>query len=188
MRHLKELAGEAVHTRAITTTTYSVDDDHILLEGSLQDNRLKEACGLTSGERRKPGIVHDLKIRLLVNGRDLSIEDVEVRLDHVPHEDCRKTQESLRPLVGRRIEPGFSMWVRNTFGGPKGCAHLNALLLAMASAAVQGLWTHWASRPEPSPRARSLAAESRYLIDTCWPWRKEGPRARKLLEESAKRE
>lgn len=182
MGDLTKFRREAVHARTITTTTYSVDKDNVLIEGVLRDNRLKEAFGLTSGESRPPGVVHDLTIRLLVNGRELRIEDVDVELDQVPHEDCRETQKSLEPLVGKRIEPGFSMWVRNTFGGPKGCAHLNALLLAMASAAVQGLWTHWASNPAAAETVKSWVSDSQYLIDTCWPWRKDGPRARKMLE------
>ncbi|MEW6444136.1 MAG: DUF2889 domain-containing protein [bacterium] len=187
MRDLEKLKKNPVHTRKITMTTYSVDDDKVLVEGVLRDDRLKQAFGLTSGETRPAGVIHDLTIRILVDGRELRIEEVEVDLDHVPHDDCRETQDSLRALVGRRIEPGFSMWVRNTFGGPRGCAHLNALLLAMASAAVQGLWTHWASSSVSSETVHSWVSESHYLIDTCRPWRKDGPRASKLREAFGRR-
>lgn len=182
MGDLKRFKKEAVHTRTITTMTYTVDEDNVLVEGVLRDDRLKEACGLSSGERKSPGVVHNLTIRLLINSRELRIEDVEVELNQVPHEDCRETRESLNALVGHKIEPGFSMWVRNTFGGPRGCAHLNALLLAMSSAAVQGLWTHWASLSGSSQNVRSWVSDSQYLIDTCWPWRKDGPRAREFRE------
>ena len=173
MGNLDGLKQEALHTRAISTTTYRVDDARILVEGTLRDERQVETYSLTQGERVAPGVVHDLTLRLLIQGGSLTIEELEVEMAHVPLELCRKSPEGLMKLRGERIAPGFSNRIRESFGGPHGCAHLNALLLSMASAAVQGFWSLMATRPL-TPAEGAGAMDPAYLVDTCWVWRRGG--------------
>ena len=180
MTDMKALRNEPIHTRTITITTYECDDDSIMVEGVLRDERKRGTYSMTAEDIFPPGVIHNLTIRILVKGNDLEIKDVDVEMTDVPREDCRETKASLNPLIGHSIAPGFTVWVKNTFGGPNGCTHLNALLLAMAPAAVQGYWTHKASKPIPLDSLESLPV-SAYLIDTCWVWRREGPLVNKML-------
>jgi hypothetical protein len=80
-----------------------------------------------------------------------------------------------------RIAPGFTSKVRNIIGGPKGCAHLSGLLMAMASAALQGLWTYRAKDRQRYTDIDKTASE--YLVDTCWVWRQDGPLIAQLSTE-----
>ncbi|HDM32410.1 MAG TPA: DUF2889 domain-containing protein [Deltaproteobacteria bacterium] len=172
---------EKIHTRNISISTYDMGDDTVMVEGILRDERLRPTYSLTANETFQPGIIHDLKISLTVRGKDLVIEDVNVEMMEVPSKECKKTRESLRPLIGHRIASGFTLWVKNTFGGPRGCTHLNALLLAMAPAVVQGYWVLKASKPISLGSMGDLPDAS-YLVDTCWVWRKDGPLVKKMAD------
>lgn len=163
-----------VHTRCITATTYSLGDDSILVEGVLKDERLVEIFSVTSGEKMPPGVVHELIIRLIIKGPFFSIEDVDVEMRHIPREDCMALRDALKPLIGHTIGPGFTRWVKENFGGIKGCVHLNALLIAMAPSAVQGFWIHRVKQPLNIEEA-SRGMDPSFLLDTCWVWRSDGP-------------
>lgn len=177
--HAAPSGERAVHSRAISITTHSRGDDSIVVEGVLRDERLVDTYSVTTGGKVEPGPIHDLTIRLFIRGPGLLIEDVEVDISHVPRDECLRTRESLRPLIGRSIAPGFTIWVKENLGGPKGCTHLNSLLLAMAPAALQGFWSARISRPVDMKQAsKGIAPE--FLIDTCWVWRSDGPLAEEL--------
>jgi hypothetical protein len=178
MGDLRQLRKEPVHIRTITTTTYRVDDETIMMEGVLNDDRLIQSYSMAKGTVIDPGVVHAITIRLLIRGAGMIIDDVEVEITHVPREACRETLEALKPLIGQRIAPGFTELIKKTFGGARGCAHQNALLLAMASAAVQGFWTNRAGKPLSIQEARKM--DPRFLIDTCWVWRADGPLVKEL--------
>jgi hypothetical protein len=183
MKGLESYRQGAVHTRNISIATYRAGDEAIMIEGTLRDDRLIEIYSLTTGEMVPPGIVHDITLRLLI-GQRLEVKDFEVEMKHVPREECREMTSSLEPLIGRRISPGFTLWVKENLGGPKGCTHLNELLLAMAPASVQGLWSATASRPVTLSEV-TAAFDARYLVDSCRVWRADGPlvmELRKTLE------
>jgi hypothetical protein len=77
--------------------------------------------------------------------------------------------------------------VKENLGGPRGCTHLNSLLLAMAPAALQGFWSSRTRKPVDLGQAsKGLAKE--YLIDTCWVWRSDGPLAQELAAAFKKRD
>ncbi len=170
---------QAVHKRSVSITTYAAGDDAVIVEGVLTDNRLVDTWSITTGEKMEPGVVHDLAVRLLVEGPSLCIRDVEVDMDQVPRDECTHTRNSLEPLIGQNIAPGFTRWVKEHLGGAQGCTHLNALLIAMAPAALQGFWNARTSRRVDVRRATEGMAPE-YLIDTCWVWRSEGPLASEL--------
>lgn len=176
-----ESAGErrAVHTRSINITTYLTGEDSIMVEGVLKDDRLCRTYLLSTGKEIEPGVVHHFTIRLFISGPGLVIDGVEVDMSHAPREDCLQTKDSLKPLVGRAIASGFTQWVKKNLGGPKGCSHLNALVISMASAAIQGFWSARTSRKLDLKKATS-GMSAQFLIDTCWVWRSDGPLAANL--------
>ena len=182
MRTIEDLKGDRVHTRHITIESFSAPDG-IVIQGRLHDQRLADTFTMT-GARRPPGTVHHMVLRLHVTGPPLKVAAAEVELPGVPYDECRETAGSLQALVDMPIAAGFTAAVKRRLGGARGCAHLTALLLAMAPAAVQGFWALKASTPVQLT-AVATAAMERYLIDTCRVWRRDGPRAQALLDAAA---
>jgi hypothetical protein len=184
MEKRKEDAGSpgerrAVHSRSLDITTYATGEDSIMVEGVLKDDRLCRTYLLSTGAEIEPGVVHHFAVRLFIAGPGLIIEEVEVDMIRAPREDCLQTRDSLRPLVGQAIAPGFTGWVKKNLGGPKGCSHLNALVISMASAAVQGFWSARTSRKADLGKA-AQGMSAKFLIDTCRVWRADGPQAARL--------
>lgn len=173
---LKDRCGDKVHTRSVEVSTYECKGEGIIVEGILKDNRLKPYY-LISGEANPPGTIHHMVIRMLI-GDKLAIKKIEVEMSRTPHADCVKTISSLKEIEGLNIAPGFSAKVKKITGGIKGCTHLTTLLLVMAPAAVQGYWSNIARKPFDDKLSRE--SMEKYLIDTCYTWRKDGPLMKKL--------
>lgn len=168
-----------VHTRHIQVATYAHESDTIIVEGRLTDNRLMDSYR-SGGAVIPPGIVHDMVIRLKIKGPRLKIEDVDVQMPTVPHADCSQTRQSLEPVIGMEIVSGFTLKVKALVGGAKGCAHLVALLTAMASAAVQGAWSAVTREPVDDPGFKRHTLDR--IKDTCYVWRSDGPALKKYRE------
>lgn len=181
MSSLMEKAGEKIHTRDINIATYIAGEDHVIVEGALIDNRLREFYLLT-GEKRPPCVLHHLIIRLLLQGRKLEIKEIEVEMPGVPREECLELKDSLNPILGLSISSGFTARVVSIMGGTRGCFHLRTLLLSMAQAAVQGYMT---ARMLKKVDAGSIPQSERlkYLpVDTCRVWRKDGPLIQRIIK------
>jgi hypothetical protein len=177
---LKIKRGNKVHTRDIKIATYAYDDAHIIVEGELNDNRIIPSFSHI-GELYPPGNIHHMFIRLLIEIESIRIVQVEIEMPGIPHKECPESTPIFAKLEGMRIAPGFTSKVRNLIGGPKGCAHLSGLLMAMASAALQGLWTYRAKDRHRNKDIGELAND--YLVDTCWVWRQDGPLVSRLPKE-----
>jgi hypothetical protein len=160
---------EKYHTRIIEVNTYEYDEQRLVIEGCLTDHRLRE-FSLATGEKRSPGILHQMIIHLLVNKITLSIEDLYVEMPAVPHEECLETINSLEPVKGLKITGGFTSRVRTLVGSGKGCSHLVVLLTSMGSSTIQG---YAAYKRHNSPRFISDLINM--LGNTCWTLRVEGP-------------
>ena len=180
MRSLKIDKAKKIHTRDIKIATFAYDDAHIIVEGELNDNRNIPNFG-RKGDLYPPGNIHHMFIRLLIEIESIRIVQVEIEMPGVPHQECPETIASFAKIEGMRIAPGFTSKVRKIIGGPKGCAHLSGLMMAMASAALQGLWTYLARNHQQGEHINERANE--YLIDTCWVWRQDGPYIRRLFKE-----
>ena len=172
MRLLNKTQSRAIQRRHLEVITHECDDDHILVIGELRDRRLVPTTTLDGG-LRQAGTVHHMRIAIKVAVATLVIEDIEAELPAFPHDECAEMNRSLEKIKGLILSPGFTAKVRSAIGGRKGCIHLTTLLLAMAPAALQGYWVH----NDRNPDRRHITAElmERYLIDTCWVWRREGP-------------
>ncbi len=167
---------QKVHTRNIQVATYIYKSDAIIVEGRLTDNRLMDSYR-SNATVLPPGIVHDMVVRLKIRGPRLVIEDVDVEMPTFPHQDCPQTRRSLEPVIGMEIVSGFTLKVKALVGGAKGCAHLVALLMAMAPAAVQGAWSAATHKPVDDPNIRSHMLDR--IKDTCYVWRSDAPALKK---------
>ena len=161
--------GKKYHTRTIEVNTYEYDEQRLVVEGCLTDHRLQEFY-LATGEKRSPGILHQMIIHLLVNKTTLEIEDLHVEMPAVPREECLETSNSLETVKVLKITSGFTSRVKTLVGSGKGCQHLLALLTSMGSSAIQG---YAAYKLQESPRFISDMIPM--LVNTCWTWRAEGP-------------
>jgi predicted nuclease of predicted toxin-antitoxin system len=168
-----ESKGEKLHTRDIQVTTYAYDEQRIIIEGSLKDDRFVQSYSFT-GEKFFSGVIHHMIIRLLVNCSNLVIEDVDVEMKSVPREVCRETINCLEPIKGLIITKGFTAKVKKIAGGKRGCTHLVELIQTMAPTAIQGFAAYRSRKPtvyDPD-RAKMILA---FLVDTCRIWREDGP-------------
>ena len=165
-------ACQKIHTRSIDVAIYSFEDDAIVVEGRLKDDRLIDSYR-SGGDVVQPGVVHNMIIRMKVRGPGLIIEDIDVEMPTVPNDGCLETHRSLEPIKGMSIVSGFTVKVKELVGGAKGCAHLVALLMAMAPAAVQGAWTAATHLPNESQALKTYSLKR--LKNTCYVWRSDGP-------------
>ncbi|MFP3981963.1 MAG: DUF2889 domain-containing protein [Desulfobacterales bacterium] len=171
---------QKAHTRQLEINTYGLEPDGAIVVGSLKDECFVTRY-LVNGDQRPPGTIHHMIVRMKVRGPSLTIEEVEAEMPTVPRAECRQTIDTLTPLKGMRIASGFTLKVKELLGGPKSCAHMVSLVLAMAPAAVQGAWSAASQKPlDPSIYAERAMG---FLTDTCWVWRRGGPMEQSHREE-----
>lgn len=166
-----------IHTRTITVHTFETGGDALLVEGTLTDHRLARYRVWATGEEADPGVIHGLFIAMTVAVPSLEIRKVRTKTSVVPMAECREAADALSGLEGLCLRPGFTEQARRLLGRSRGCLHLLHLVLAMASAALQGFWTYYSEQggaqgPRPLPDEVDPLALVR---DTCWVWRADGP-------------
>jgi hypothetical protein len=103
-------------------------------------------------------------------------------MPHYPHEECIETRRSLEKVIGLSIESGFSENVKKILGGSNGCSHLNALLLAMGSEAVQGYYTKVLRTPHIRMHDKYKKSETKKMKDKCFVFREDGPTYDRMMK------
>ncbi len=188
MGTLKErITGKPLHGRTIEMKTYALDEDTILIEGWLREDRFHGVYDIT-GEAIAKGPVHHMAIRLMVGGAPLAILDAEAEMEQVPLEFCRDTLETIKKIIGLEISAGFQKKVRARMGGEKGCAHLTHLLTVMSQAAFQGYVAHKRKHQLPVPGSLEEVEGLEYLLGSCRAWREDGPKVMNLKAAIKERE
>jgi hypothetical protein len=171
--------GKKIHTRNIEIATYEYDEENIVVEGILKDDLLIPIY--VSGKERQPHSPHHMIIQILIEHSSLTIKNINVEMPTVPYDWCRETSDSLDPIKGLKIEPGFTSKVKKILRESKRCLHLTTLLLAIVPTVMQGYWTYNARKP--SGGVVSPDVMDNYLLDTCWVWRRDGSRSKRLLKK-----
>jgi hypothetical protein len=170
-----------VHQRVLDMSTYALDDERVVVEGTLRDERFRPIYEL-SGQRAEKGVIHHMIIRLLIGGTPLRILDAEAEMPHIPAPLCLTTRESVKKVVGLKIKSGFGARVHKLIGGVQGCAHLTHLLVVMVQEALHGYWTHKMRKPEPPPASLEEVEGLSYLLNSCSLWREDGPIMQEIKE------
>ena len=170
-----------IHQRVLDMSTYALDDEKVVVEGTLRDERFRPIYEL-SGQKREEGVVHHIIIRLVVGGLPLRILDAEADMPHVPMPLCVTTRESVKKIIGLKIKSGFGEKVHKLIGGVEGCAHLTHLLTVMVQEALHGYWTHKMRKPEPPPGSLEEIEGLSYLLNSCSMLRKDGPILQEIKE------
>lgn len=143
------------------------------VRGHLNDTK-PHGLGLADGT---PLVIHDMTVDLVVAVPSFEITAVETTMHVHPYELCTNVLPDYQQLVGLSITRGYAKKVRQLFGGPGGCSHMGALLLAMGPVAIQASWSlvtlhdDIAARLEkddddPEARERRLAMNT----NTCHVW------------------
>ena len=175
MSRLKALIHNApVHERHLEFRTYPLEDERLIVEGWLRDERLVPGYHW-NGKSRPTGVVHWMCVRLLVGGWPVTILDAEAEMPDIPHELCPTTLESIKKIVGLAIVSGYSEEVHRRLGGVQGCAHLTHLIVTMGPAALHGYWTQISRQRRPIPRSLDEFLGLPQQINSCKLWREEGP-------------
>ena len=147
----KRLSGSPVHQRKIEIHTYSLENQQLIVEGRLTDDRLVTGYHW-DGRPRPPGVVHRMIIRLLIGDWPPTVLEAEAEMLDIPHELCTTVEDSIQKVVGVSVSAGFSDQIRQRLGGIAGCSHLTHLILAMGPAVLHGYWTQHSRQPRPVPK------------------------------------
>ncbi|MEI7591361.1 MAG: (d)CMP kinase, partial [Deltaproteobacteria bacterium] len=102
-----------------------------------------------------------------------------------PMPECVEIKDAVKKLLGKRIVNGFSNEVKNAIGKTNGCLHITNLILAMASASVQGAWSYY-SRIRENENVKRPSNDGAMVIDSCWMWREDGPLAERFYSSEEK--
>ena len=180
MPRLKEMIKRSpAHGRKIDIKTYVVDENSVIVEGELRDDRYQTVYDLTGMEQAE-GPIHHLVIRLLIRGKSMEIIDAEAEMLHVPHKECKTTLESMAEIIGLEIKSGFIKNVQQKIGGIKGCAHLTHLLTVMSQAVFQGIVVIQRKDKTPLPESSNDLKGLENLIGSCKMWEPGGLKLTKL--------
>jgi hypothetical protein len=135
------VTGQPLHTRSMTMLVYQHDSGRWLAKGDIIDLR-KTGFAPMKTSLQPAGIIHHMKIEMVVNTENLELESLVVeqpvvaieRSERSCGESCRDPAEKLQVLVGETLDDSFAKKLSETFGGPKGCSHVLALFFMMAAA------------------------------------------------------
>ncbi|UMZ74346.1 DUF2889 domain-containing protein [Natranaerofaba carboxydovora] len=79
---------------------------------------------------------HDFLLTLDVETSEFIIENVQLKLNKKPKEECEELKTLVKKMEGVRVSQGFTKSVTSTLGGSKGCPNLVNLFLISAPLAL----------------------------------------------------
>lgn len=113
--------------------------------------------------------VHDMSLSVRVRVSDLVVTAVGGSMATHPYTLCPDALPPLARLVGLSVARGFTRAVNERLGRQHGCAHLTALVHAMAPVIKQGAGALREDVAEPG------ATDDLWFVNTCQAWREHGP-------------
>ena len=159
---------QPVHVRTLTMDARRVDDAALEVRGRLVDER-PQGAGVGWFGAVNGSIIHDMRVTLRVRHPDLVITAVAAELASHPYSVCPDAVEPLQQLVGLSIARGFTRAVNERFGRQLGCAHLTALIQAMAPVVRQAVGPAFREY-DAIPRT----AGDTWFVNSCQAWKEGG--------------
>jgi Protein of unknown function (DUF2889) len=172
---------EVLHDREYRVRAFRLGDDRIIIRGAVRDQK---PPGVYLAGDPEPLTMHHMCVDLTVALPSMVIERADVVFEAHPHTQCVDIVAAYQGLVGLSISRGFTHKVRELFGGPRGCTHTTALLLAMGPVATQCSWSMYAAearkegksfmerRAEMTPEQREMSLRAN--LNTCHVWAEDG--------------
>ncbi|OJU91261.1 MAG: hypothetical protein BGO13_08120 [Burkholderiales bacterium 66-5] len=146
-----------LHLRRISCEAFERDDGLLDIEGLLIDTK-PGPVQLLTGRNIDPGAaIHQMRVRLTVD-RDRWIVASAAYSEEHPYQECAAVEAAYQKLVGLRIEPGFTLRVKQMFRGEAGCTHISELIPPMATVVFQVLWADSDFNPNESARPSPLGS------------------------------
>jgi hypothetical protein len=179
-----------LHEREYRVRSYRLEDGtgpRLLLRGAVRDQK---PAGLYVQSDPDPLTFHHMQVELVVDFPGIEISAATVLFEAHPHDTCGAIAPHYGELVGLSIARGFTHEVRHRFGGPRGCTHTTALLLAMAPVAIQSIWSMqivadreagraWRAPGDLSPEERTQRWAA--TLNSCHVWDESGEFAQHVL-------
>ena len=156
-----------IHVRTIRIEAVRVSADELDVSGHLNDRRPDPGEGWFGAAHG--GVIHDMRVTLRVRYPDLVVTRVAADMVARPYTLCTDALEPLQQMVGLSVARGFTRAVNERFGRQLGCAHLTALVQAMAPVVRQG-----AGAAFRDPHALPSAEHDLWFVNTCQAWREGG--------------
>ena len=172
---------DVLHDREYRVRAFRLAADRILVRGAVRDQK---PPGVYLAEDPDPLTVHHMQVDLTVAFPSMVIEQADIVFEAHPHTTCVDIVAAYQGLVGLSITRGFTHKVRELFGGPRGCTHTTALLLAMGPVATQCSWSMYAqdarregrsfmaARADMTPEQREMSLRGN--LNTCHVWSEDG--------------
>jgi hypothetical protein len=168
-----------IHNRSLSIRCFVDTQNRIMAVGVLQDDKGIPVISYAGKTVDPGGAVHRLRITLIVSSH-LVIEDVKVDMLEVPGDFCHGVENTYQSLVGIEIAKGFSRAVRERLDRSAGCTHVTTLLLQMAPAVMQ---TVYSLSLMPGQAEAGRKDIYRKLTGTCHAFRVGGPLLRLFKED-----
>jgi hypothetical protein len=163
-----------LHTRTIRMDAVRVSETELEVTGRLLDERAEpeDFFGVPSGL-----VIHDMRVTLRVRHPDLVVTAAAAAMDTRPYTLCTDAVDPLQRLVGLSVARGFTRAVNERLGRARGCAHLTALVHAIAPVVRQAAGVAFRG----ARTAPDAAADDLWFVNTCQAWRQDGPLHTRLL-------
>src|SRR6476469_162946 len=176
-----------LHDRRSSVRVFRKNDEELLDRGHA---RAVKPAGLYVEGDPDPLVLHDMVVDLTVAFPSYEITGAEVVFDTYPQPTCPGISAGYQQLVGLSVTRGFTHRLRELFGGPRGCAHVTALLQAMGPALIQSGWsmrisTRRSARRDGETLAVGDAQTARSdrvgrNVNTCHVWAEDGDLLRRV--------
>jgi hypothetical protein len=157
-----------VHVRTITMDARRAGDATLEVSGRLVDER-PQGAGVGWFGAVNGSIIHDMRVTLAVRHPDLVVTAVTAEMASHPYSLCPDALDPLQQLVGLSIARGFTRALNERFGRQLGCAHLTALIHAMAPVVRQAIGPAFRNDDE-IPRGGGET----WFVNSCQAWKEGG--------------
>jgi hypothetical protein len=152
-----------LHHRQIDLRFFERADALYEIEGRVLDRKAHPFRRVLQDEDTPAGAaLHDITVRLVI-GKDLVVREALASMAATPFSACRGAVNTLEPLLGLHIGPGWNKRVRELLAGAASCTHIAEILGPMATAVHQGL------APQRLAYLRQQGSEaSQTKVDSCY--------------------
>ncbi len=155
---------QLLHRRVVQCWGYQREDGLWDIEGRMVDTKTYAFPNEDRGGAIEAGeSLHDMWLRLTVDDQ-FRIHEVEARTDGSPFGLCPAITARYRQLVGVRVGPGWSLKLKELFGGVNGCTHMTELLGPVATTLFQTLYGRRYDQEDAKPPEQRTPPP---VLDTC---------------------
>src|SRR5437870_2830256 len=141
-----DVHGHPLHSRAPSITLVQRGDGQLDVDGSVLDLR-KRGFVPVGGDLQASGIIHDMRLRAVVDPATLRVETIAAEQPTVAFErspatggeSCRDPIERVDALAGTILDAGLNRRLTDAIGGPRGCSHILTLGRLLGSTAAWAL-------------------------------------------------